>query len=168
MNIAFLCNTFSPMHWAVLLAQNGHNTTSFTFGEPKKELELITKIIEFKPDVIHLHWREHRDFTGTTIFIRKIREMIKVPVMLQLDYQPRYLVDDDLYFTNLGSILVSENILVKEFSRQPGITVPTCYIGSAEWGADWNVIFHNGSWIKFKDVYDELAGNPTLFSRGGF
>jgi len=131
-------------------------------------MEVIANIIEFKPDVIHLHWREHKDFKGTVNFIRKLREKIKVPLMLQLDYQPRYLVADDLEFANLGSILVSENILVKEFSTQPGITVPTCYIGAGEWGADWDVLFHNGSWIKFKDVYDKLAGNPTVFGVGGF
>jgi glycosyltransferase involved in cell wall biosynthesis len=168
MNIAFLCNTLSPMHWVNLLSQNGYNTISFVYGDPKKELELIAKLQEFKPDVIHLHWREHRDFTGTINFIKKMRENIKVPLMLQLDYQPRYLIDEDLIFANLGSILVSENILVKEFSRQPGITVPTYYIGAAEWGADGDILFHNGVWIKFSEVYDKLAGNPTLFSRGGF
>lgn len=169
MNVAFLCNTPEKIKWFELLPKNGDFVTMFsTYNEPGKEMEPIQKLQGFKPDIIHLHWREHRDFKITKEFIIKLRREINVPLMLQLDYQPRHLVGDDLEFANLGSILVSENILVDEFSKEPGITVPTCYIGAAEWGADNEVLFHNGTWIKFSEVYDKLAGKFTLFGEGGF
>jgi hypothetical protein len=169
MNIAFLCNTDQKISWYDLLPQNGDFKTEFCiYGTPEHNKETMERLSLFKPDVIHLHWREHRDFKDTVNFIRKLREKIKVPLMLQMDYQPRYIIDQDLEFANLGDILISENILVNDFAKQPGITVPTCYIGAAEWGADCPVLFQNSSWIAFKDVYDTLAGQSIVFGTGGF
>ena len=167
MNVAFLCNTGHVFKWFEYLPKNGDHKTIFSmYGTPETNLNTILKLEEFKPDVIHLHWREHRDPIEVFKFIRNLKKIINVPLMMQLDYQPRYLVDQDREFAELGDLLVSENILVDDFPKQPGVHIKTCYIGADEWGADNHILFYNGGWIDFKDVYDVLAGKPTLFTAG--
>jgi len=167
LKILFICNTGHVVKWVDELRPK-YETMALCWS-PQEHSNIVKRAVEFDPDVVHFYWREHRDPKFTINAVKELKKILRVPLILQTDWQPRWLVDDDLEFANSGDLLITDTILGRDFyPGQVGLRIPTYYIGGEEYSIDYRFIGRGDNvWLTFENLYDTLAGKSVLFDSRG-
>jgi hypothetical protein len=146
------------MNWGNELSRDKYTIKNITYFGSDKFPE-----IDFKPDVIHFYWREHRDFAGTINIINKLKTQFGVPVIVQMDWQPLQLEDADLKFANSGNLIVTDTIAGRDiYPTQSGLKVPSFYLGGEEFGENYSFIHRFDSRTTFKNFYNSVTEEPLF------